>query len=369
MKILNLEIFKFRNYQYLKFKADRNLNLIYGKNAMGKSNFLEAIYTITVGKPFRSARSSNLINLESSKALLKAEIESFGYIDKVEIEINKDGKNTYKINNEDRILKDYKKDFSSVIFSPADLNMVKQSPIERRNYIDNLICLINPVYEHNLSAYKKIIFQRNKLLKNNLHYDLLNVYNFQLANYGVKILKDRLRTIKKFEKFAKVHFERLSGGDHFKITYLSTIPLSNSEEEIEATFKDSLKVNFKRDIERRYTSIGPHRDDIDFKINNMSAKNFASQGEIRTIILALKLSEIDLIREYKKSDPILLLDDVFSELDKNRSSYLLDSIGPIQTFITSTDYDFENFKIFKGNFYEVINGKLKNRLGEDYDQE
>ncbi|CDZ74205.1 DNA replication and repair protein RecF [Peptoniphilus sp. ING2-D1G] len=362
MKILNLEIFKFRNYEYLNFKPDINLNLILGENAMGKTNFLEAIYMLTFGKSFRTSRDKDLIKIGSNNTILKSKVLNFEYEDELEVEIELQGSNKFKINEKQESIKKYKKNFSSVIFSPADLNMIKQSPNERRKYLDDLISIISPVYEHNLSCYKKIVFQRNRLLKNNLKENnsknLLEVYNFQLANYGIKLLKERLKIIRIFEKFCKHHFKVLSGGDDFKITYLSTIAF-NLEEDIGKTFKESLNKALTSDLEKRITTIGPHRDDLDFKINGLSAKNYASQGEIRTAVLSLKLSEIDLIKEYKKNNPILLLDDVFSELDKNRISYLINNISNTQTFITSTSYDFK-ISDLKGSIYEVKEGKIFN---------
>ncbi len=362
MKILNLEIFKFRNYEYLNFQPNANLNLLLGENAMGKTNFLEGIYMLTCGKSFRSSRDRDFVKLDSNKAVLKSRILNFEYEDELEVEIDLQGANKFKINENQESIKEYRKNLGSVIFSPSDINMIKQSPNERRRYLDDLISMISPGYEYNLSAYKKIVFQRNKFLKSNLKGEhcknLLEVYNFQLANYGMKILKERLKILRIFEKFCKHHFKILSGGDDFKITYLSTIAF-NIEEDIEKTFKESLSKAIVVDLEKRITTIGPHRDDLDFKINGFSAKNYASQGEIRTVVLSLKLSEIDLIIEYKKNNPILLLDDVFSELDRNRIRYLINNISDTQTFITSTSYDLA-IEDLKGSIYKVEKGKIFN---------
>lgn len=358
MKILNLELINFRNYEYLQFEAKSNLNLFFGKNASGKTNFLDSIYTLLNGKSFRNSKDSDNIKISEDRAKIKASIENFSYTDELEIEINRFDKNVYKINSEEKSLRNYKKDLSCVVFSPSDINLVKQYPNHRRKYIDDLISMIDPVYEYNLSVYKKVIFQRNRLLKQNISKELLEVYNFQLAEYGSKILKKRINILRKFEKYCMEHFYRLSGGDKFKITYLSTIPISKLDLDLSKVFLKKLSDVYEDDISKKYTTIGIHRDDIDFKINNLSSKLYGSQGEIRTIILSLKLAEIDLIKEYKKSEPVLLLDDVFSELDKNRSSYLIKSIGNIQTFISSTDYDLENFKLLDGDFYEVRENKI-----------
>lgn len=358
MKILDLKLINFRNYENLNFEVKSNLNLFFGKNAAGKTNFLDSIYTLLNGKSFRNTKDTDNIMIDKDRSELFAKIENFSYEDNLEIQINRFDKNIYKINSEEKTLRNYKKDLSCVIFSPADINLVKQYPNYRRRYIDDLISIIDPVYEYNLSVYKKIIFQRNKLLKQNLSKDLLEVYNYQLAEYGSKILKKRINTLRKLEKYCINHFYRISGGDKFKITYLSTIPISKLDLDLSRLFLKKLDDAYEDDIAKKYTTIGIHRDDIDFKINNISSKLYASQGEIRTIILSLKLAEIDLIKENKKSEPILLLDDVFSELDKNRSSYLIKSIGDIQTFISSTDYDLESSNLLDGDFYEVKENRI-----------
>ncbi|WP_036730440.1 DNA replication/repair protein RecF [Peptoniphilus mikwangii] len=360
MKILNLELSNFRNYKYLYYNPKGQINVITGENAMGKTNLLEAIYVLTVGKSFRTVKDSELIQIGGEQTNLKALSINFEYEDYLDVNIYKDKKNKYSINSDDMNLSKYRRDFSSVIFSPSDLNMVKFSPSERRKYLDSLILKLSSVYEHNLYRYRKIIFERNKLLKKNINYDLLEVYDFQLAKYGVKILRERLKILKEFENYVKYHFSNLSGGENLKITYLSTIPLMSDEEEMEKIFLDSLKNCRKRDLEIKFTTIGPHRDDIDFKIENLSAKTYGSQGEIRTVVLSLKLSEVDIIKNYQKNSPLLLLDDVFSELDKNRASYLINSLKNMQTFITSTNLNEENFRSLNADFYEIKNGQIIN---------
>lgn len=366
MKLLNLKLSNFRNYSYLEFIPSKNINVIIGKNAIGKTNLLEAIYILTVGKSFRTIKDSEIINLNSLSCDINGSINSFGYEDNLRVILNKDDKNKFFINEEELNLKNYKRDMSSVIFSPADLNMIKFSPQERRKYLDNLISKIDPIYEHNLSKYRKILYERNKLLKKIKDKSLLEIYNFQLAEIGVKILRTRLNIVRVLEQFAKIHFKNLSGGEDLKITYLSTIPLSADENEMKDIFLEHLTKNTSRDLELKYTTIGPHRDDLDFKIENLSVKSYGSQGEIRSVVLSLKLAEVDLIKKNLKSEPLLLLDDVFSELDKNRAKYLVDSLDNIQTFITSTDLNEENFRSLQGSFFEIQNGKIieENRLGD-----
>ncbi|MBP2025555.1 DNA replication/repair protein RecF [Peptoniphilus stercorisuis] len=367
MKLLNLKLFNYRNYSYLEFFPCDKINVIVGKNAIGKTNLLEAVYILTVGKSFRTSRDQEIINLNKNSSELLGSINNFGYEDDLKVVLNRDEKNRYFLNSEELNLKNYKRDMASVIFSPSDLNMIKFSPQERRKYLDNLISKIDPIYEHNLSKYRKIVYERNKLLKKSRDRSLIDIYNFQLADTGVKILRTRLNIIKILEKYSKMHFKNLSGGENLKITYLSTIPLSSDESEMQKIFLKHLDNAVERDLELKYTTIGPHRDDLDFKIEDLSVKSYGSQGEIRSVVLSLKLAEVNLIRGILKSDPILLLDDVFSELDKNRAKYLINSLNNVQTFITSTDLNEENFKDLEGSFFEIENSKITkryNRLGD-----
>lgn len=357
MKILQLNLSNFRNYKNIQLNPN-NINIIIGKNASGKTNILESIHFLTEGKSFRTNSDEELIKFNENQSIISSKIENFSYEDELKVIINKNGKNNFFINSEEFQLKNYRRDFSSVIFSPSDLNMIKFGPSDRRKYLDILISKVDPMYLYNLNRYKKILNDRNKLLKKNVIYELLEVYNFQLANYGVKILRMRLNILRKFEKYVQNHYKNLSGGDDLKITYLSTVPLDKEELEMESSFEKHLKKFNERDLEVRFTTVGPHRDDLDFKINGNSAKSFGSQGEIRTVVLALKLSEIDILNEIKKTTPILLLDDVFSELDENRISYLMNSINGAQTFITSTNINENKFKYLNANFYEINNGEF-----------
>lgn len=347
MKLNELKLVNFRNYGYFEIESKDGINLIIGRNAIGKTNLLEAIYLITVGKSFRTLKSNEMIKLGSDSSYIKARIENEGYYDDLEIKLSNQ-KNEYTLNSEVVSVKNFAGDFSSVIFSPSDLNMIKLSPNERRKYLDNLIEKLSPVYKYNLSKYRKIILERNKLLKRP-NEDLLKVYDFQLANYGVKILFERLKFLREIEEFAKKHYKRLSDGSELNITYLSTVKFE--KENMESIFRDLLLEQREKDIESKFTTVGPHRDDLDFKINSMSAKSFASQGETRSIVLALKLAEMDVLEKFNKKKPILLLDDVFSELDRVRAKYLSNSLEGMQTFITSTNFNEENFL----NFTNKIN--------------
>lgn len=363
MIIKNLILENFRNYEFLNFNPSDKFNVFLGKNAMGKTNLLESIYMITFGKSFRTNLDRDLIKLGKLNSTLSAKIDLFGYEDEARLNLNLFEKNKFEINEEEFSLKNYRKDFSSVLFYPDDLNLIKNSPSDRRKYFDILNTKISTDYEYNFLKYRKILLDRNKLLKYKLDKKLLEVYNNELAIYGIKLLRDRLKLLREFETLLKPHFNKLSAGSNISITYLSTIDFKDGL--LEEKFLNELNNILYKDLEYKYTTIGPHRDDIEFKIDSLNAKNFASQGEIRTLVLSLKLAEIDLIKKYKKNPPILLLDDVFSEIDKRRSYYLVDSIKNIQCFITSTDLSMEIFKTIDGNFYQIDKGSIKNKLGED----
>ena len=204
--------------------------------------------------------------------------------------------------------------------------------------------------------YRKLLFERNKLLKSCKDKNLLDVYDREIVKNGTKIIIMRLKTIKKLNEIAKKHYKNISGDD-LNITYLSTVPILTEERELTENYLKLLKSSLSKDIEKKYTTIGPHRDDLDFKINKYSSKSYGSQGEQRSIVLSLKLSEADLIKELYKTNPILLLDDVFSEIDSNRSRYLLYSLKNLQTFITTTETS--NFlKSIDANFYRINAGKI-----------
>lgn len=243
-----------------------------------------------------------------------------------------------------------------VLFNPEDLNIIKYSPKERRKFLDDLLSNIDLNYDFYMYKYRRLLFERNKLLKMNMDRNLLDVYDREIVRNGTKIIIMRLKTIKKLNEIAKKHYKNLSGDD-LNITYLSTVPVFVDEEELMENYLRILKESLPKDLEKRYTTIGPHRDDLDFKINKFSSKSYGSQGEQRSIVLSLKLAEADLIRDLYKTKPLLLLDDVFSEIDSKRSRYLLHSLKDLQTFITTTEAD-EFLKSVDANFYRVSQGRI-----------
>lgn len=352
MNLSFIRLYNFRNYKSLELNPYSKINIIYGKNASGKSNLLEAIYLNCKSYSFKNARDIEMINFEKDSASVLGIYENDNYFDEYRVEIEKNSLKRFFLNDKKISSKYFRQGRYIVFFSPTDLNIIKNSPNERRRFIDDSLSNINPYYDFYMTKYKKILFERNKLFKISTNKSLFEIYDRELSKIGSKIIIMRLKAIKSLNILANIHYENLSKNDLLKTTYLSTIPLSSDEEEIKRNFYKFLKLNLEEDFQRKNTGIGPHRDDIDFKINQKSAKVYASQGEQRSVILSLKLAECDLITKTFNNKPILLLDDVFSELDEKRSEYLLNSIKNIQTFITTNDFKnyFNNVDI---NFFNI----------------
>ena len=357
MLVKSIRLKNFRNYKEALFKDFEKINVFIGKNAQGKTNFVEALFFLIRAKSFKNAKDTELISFNEDFCEVEGIISLKNVENSFKIQISRyDGKK-YFLNDKEVILKNYKKAISPVVFKPDDLYIVKNSPQDRRKYIDDILISIDSIYAYNLSSYKKILFERNKILKDyNKNLKLLDIYDIQLAKYGSKILIDRLKFLKNLEEFSKKYYKDLSKDD-FKILYLSTIPPKKSLEDTVDMYIKILKTVRNRDLDLKITTIGPHRDDIDFKINDRSVKTYGSQGEIRSVVLSLKLGELKLLTLKNNINPILLLDDVFSELDSERRNYLFNSIRDIQTFITSTSA--ENLKFNEAKYYLIENGTYK----------
>lgn len=358
MKLKSLQLINFRNYEDLKLIPSETLNLFVGKNAQGKTNLIESIAVSISGSSFRTSKNAEMIELGNKSSNIISEIEKKGRLEKRSIYIDSSGIK-HSINGKITTLKDFTKSSAAVIFKPDDLYIIKNSPSDRRRYLDDIISNLDSIYRYNLNSYKKVLYEKNKALKVNNNDTLLDIYDRQLSKFASEILIKRLNIIKILESYAKEYYKALSGCD-FKITYLSTINLKKTREELVEEFLNALRSRRHIDKRKLYTSIGPHRDDIDFKINDKSVKSFGSQGEIRSSILVLKLAELKYILNVLNITPVLLLDDVLSELDSTRRDALLTSIEGIQTFITSTNseiidsYIDDNSKVFM-----IENGKYK----------
>lgn len=361
MYIKKIILNNFRNYDNLDIDFHEKINLFTGNNAQGKTNLLESIYIMSLGKSFRTNKDSEMINFNEDYGKAKSISIKDNRELEVEIIYGKEGK-TIKIDG----LKtsknaDILENVYIVIFSPEDLKIVKDEPEKRRKFIDRELCQLKPIYYKNLARYKKILQQRNALLKQNeIDESLLYVWDKELSDYGAKIIHYRKDFIEKLDIISsEIHNKITNGKEIFELFYESNIEVNDSLEAQKELFLEKLQKNSKKDIFRRTTSIGPHKDDLKIIINEIDIRHFGSQGQQRTAALSLKLAEIKLIKEETGEDAILLLDDVLSELDKERQSFLINSLNDVQLFITATDIEKDLEKTLpKGFTFLVENGKI-----------
>ena len=351
MIIKSLELQNFRNYENLKLDFDSGTNIFYGDNAQGKTNILEAIYLIATTKSHKGSKDSDIIQFGHEEAHIRSYLYKEDVTRQVDMHLRKSKTKGIAIDSQ-RIKKaaDLLGLLNVVFFSPEDLSIIKNGPAERRRFIDMELCQLDSFYLYNLNHYNKIVNNRNKLLKdlfmNPGLKETLSIWDSQLLSYGSKIIERRSLFIEQLNQIIFDIHNRLSGGkEQIKIVYEKNVEIDNLEEK--------LRLNQDKDIYLKQTTVGPHRDDISFIVNDIDIRKFGSQGQQRTAALSLKLSEIELVKKSRKDTPVLLLDDVLSELDSNRQNYLLNSIGDIQTIITCTGLDefvnnrFEINKVFK----------------------
>lgn len=360
MIVKRVELSNFRNYELLKLDLDKKTNILYGKNAQGKTNVLESIYVCSTTKSHRSNKDAELIKLDSDEAHIKLYIEKNNREQRIDIHLRRNKTKGIAINGIPiKKASELFGVFNVVIFSPEDLDIIKKGPAERRKFIDMELCQLDKIYVYNLTNYNKIVIQRNKLLKDiNFRPELkqtLEVWDHQLAEYGSKIIERRQKFIKEINNIMKpIHRELTGGVEDINIVY-------NKNCEAEDLLK-TLEENRERDIKYKSTSAGPHKDDILFFHEDKNIRIYGSQGQQRTVALSLKLAEIELVKKLINDLPVLLLDDVLSELDSDRQNHLLKSLDNIQTVITCTGLDefIENrFKINK--VFQVTEGNVEEK--------
>lgn len=357
MIIKSLRLEDYRNYNELYIDFDSGTNILYGDNAQGKTNILEAIYLSGTTKSHRGSKDRDVINFNKDEAHIRTIVNKHDIDYKIDMHLKKNKTKGIAINGIP--IKKASELFgilNIVFFSPEDLNIIKNGPSERRRFIDIELCQLDKVYLYNLTKYNKIINQRNKLLKD-LQYnrsllDTLSVWNLQLINYGTQIIKRRSVFIDQINDIIYSIHKKLSGDrEELYLKYEPNVEIENFDSELERSID--------RDIKFKTTHKGPHRDDLNFLIKDIDIRKYGSQGQQRTAALSLKLSEIELVKKIINDTPILLLDDVLSELDSNRQNYLLNSINDIQTLITCTGLDeFINNRFSIDKIYKVIEGEV-----------
>jgi DNA replication and repair protein RecF len=351
MIIKSIDLADYRNYGSMKLEFDSGTNILYGDNAQGKTNILEAIFVAATTKSHKGSKDREIIQFDKNEAHIRTYLEKDGVETRVDMHLRKSGSKGIAVDGQKlKKAADLLGLCNVVFFSPEDLGIIKNGPSERRRFVDMELCQLDSFYLYNLNHYNKIINQRNKLLKDMyMNPDLketLGIWDMQLVSFGSKIIERRKLFVEQLNELISGIHRKLSGGrEEIKIIYEPDTEIGE--------FEKKLKHNQDRDIKSKMTSVGPHRDDFSFVIGDVDIRKYGSQGQQRTAALSLKLSEIELVKKIAKDTPVLLLDDVLSELDSNRQNYLLNSIGEIQTIITCTGLEefvnnrFEINKVFK----------------------
>ncbi|MBY5034068.1 DNA replication/repair protein RecF [Streptococcus gallolyticus] len=341
MWIEELRLQNFRNYRQLSVDFHNGLNVFLGKNAQGKTNILESIYFLALTRSHRTRTDKDLLHFDGGNLTVHGLVHRTTGKLPLDIELTEKGRTT-KVNHlKQGKLSDYIGHMNVVLFAPEDLQLIKGAPALRRKFIDVELGQIKPLYLSDISNYNHVLKQRNTYLKqaNPVDENFLDVLDMQLADYGSKVILHRIDFLEKLEHYAKKkHFDISNQMEQLSLKYLSSFKFTNTVNLIDA-FLTELQRSRKRDLFKKNTGIGPHRDDVEFFINNINA-HYGSQGQHRSLVLSLKLAEIELMKEITREYPILLLDDVMSELDNYRQVQLLETISEkIQTFITTTSLD------------------------------
>lgn len=344
MYIKSIAIKNYRNYEIMKLEFDQKLNIIIGDNAQGKTNLLEAIYVSGFGKSFRTAKDSDLVSFGKEIANVKIELQKDnGLLEIIEYRINDKSKKEFLINGVNITkISELLGTMNIILFYPDDLKLIKESPVERRKFLNRELSHISKIYCADIIDYNKILFQRNELLKKILYKpefrDLIDVWDEQLTDKGARIILRRKKFIEDLNVISrKIHADVTKNKEILNVAYITTIKNMENYDTIKSDLMIKLRKSIDTDIRRGYTSVGPHRDDIETTINGINIKSFGSQGQQRTAALSLKLSEIEIIKNDVGEYPILLLDDVMSELDVNRQKDLIYTLMNVQTIITTTD--------------------------------
>lgn len=355
MYVESIELENYRNYRNVKVEFGRNTNILYGNNAQGKTNILESIYMAATTKSHRGSKDRDIIRIGEDESHIRLFVNKQDISHRIDMHLRKNKNKGVAIDGIPirRAIELYGL-LNVIFFSPEDLTIIKNGPAERRRFMDLELCQISRLYYQNLSSYNKILNQRNNLLKQ-IYYnknlmDTLDVWNTQLVDSGVRIIKERRNFIEMMnEIIGDIHSRLTSGREKLEIIYECNVD--------EDSFEKALQEKLETDLRYSSTQSGPHRDDISFLINGIDARKYGSQGQQRTVALSLKMAEIKLVKKIINDNPILLLDDVMSELDTSRRDALIEEIKNIQTIITCTGYDdFIKQQIIINNVYSVVEG-------------
>lgn len=347
MWLESIQLQHYRNYDALDLNFSNSINVFLGENAQGKTNLIESIYCLGLARSHRTNKDRELIQWQQDFARISGKVSRRGQSLPLQLSLSKNGKMA-KINHlEQKKLSNYIGQLNVILFAPEDLSLVKGSPAIRRQFIDRELGQLDRVYLYHLAQYQKILKQRNEYLKMIQHktpdFVFLDILNEQLATEGAEVLMRRQSFVVQLREWASpIQSEISKGREDLSIIYESKVDIEEHKN-VEAVYQELLglyRSEQEHDLRQKTTTIGPHRDDLRFQINGRSVKQFGSQGQQRTVALSLKLAEIDLMKKITGEYPILLLDDVLSELDDERQTHLLTTIqNKVQTFLTTTSLD------------------------------
>lgn len=361
MVIKKIKLKNYRNYDNLEIALNEKLNIIIGKNAQGKTNILESIYVLSLTKSYLNINDKNLIKLGNNYSILEAETILNNIPKKFKILINDNGKKVIINGKEIKKLSEYVSNLKVVIFSPENIRMIRDGPSVRRKFLNMELSQISPVYVRLLMDYNNIIRQKNEYLKlDKINIEYLKILNKKIAELSVNIHLYRKEFIDKLCNFIDNIYYKIMGIQGLRIKYISNIDYFEDKSIMIAKYTEKLEKYLEKEILYKVSLIGPQRDDFIFVLNDKNISLYGSQGQLRSVILSLKLSEIELIKNECNEDPILLLDDIFSELDIEKKNNLINYINDnTQTIITTTDINMIDEKLVKkASIFEINDGKL-----------
>lgn len=374
MFIKKIELKNFRNYEFEKIEFSKGLNILVGKNAQGKTNILESIFLTVIGKSSRSNKEKDMIKFDQEQSKVSVLCENNIGNNLVEFYIRKNQKKCVYVNKSPiSKMSQLIGRINAIYFSPDELKLIKECPEDRRKFIDVSLCQMSKSYFFKLSNFNKALNERNKLLKqSNISYinKTIGIWNESFAKFCAEVISERIKFVKILEPFVKTAHNYLTNNEEkIQIKYVSVN--NGKEDEIDGEIKQfilkRLEENFEKDIKLKYTTVGAHRDDLKILINDKDVRIFGSQGQQRTTALSLKLAELEVFKTYNNDYPILLLDDVLSELDRERQNKLLNFNQDVQTIITTTHID-EMLKLPESKVIKISNGKVVlwlNKINED----
>lgn len=357
MIVESIELKNYRNYEQLHIDFSPGTNILYGDNAQGKTNVLEALYVCSTTKSHRGSKDREMIRFESEESHIKLNVKKADVPYRIDMHLKRNSSKGIAINGIPiRKASELFGIINMVVFSPEDLNIIKNGPSERRRFLDLELCQLNKLYVHNLVQYNKVLIQRNKLLKElSFHPEYegtLDIWDMQLVQYGKELIQFRKKFVSQLNDMVRTTHSKIScGREELVLAYEPNV----EQEQLE----QKLSSNRSMDLKLKTTNTGPHRDDVNFLVDGIDIRKYGSQGQQRTAALSLKLAEIELVKEIVRDYPILLLDDVLSELDGSRQQQLLAGINHIQTMITCTGLeDFVNHRFPIDRVYKVVHGTV-----------